>query len=189
MPPLPRHEFDRAYVQRLIAEDPETERHFTRYFGELLSLKLRSRLRSASLVEDARHETFVRVLTALKRKGGLDSAGSLGAFVNAVCNNVVFELYRADARSEPLGAEVDPEDDRGADAETKILADETAFRVRRALAAMPPKERELLNWLFFDERDKDVICRQLNVDRNYLRVLLHRAKARFKERFADEGVD
>jgi RNA polymerase sigma-70 factor (ECF subfamily) len=45
--------------------------------------------------------------------------------------------------------------------------------------------------LFFEERDKDDICRTLNVDRNYLRVLLHRAKAKFRDRFlsdADEGV-
>src|SRR6185436_13757895 len=109
LPSLPRYEFDSAYVQRLIAEDPETERHFTRYFGDLLSLKLRSRLRTASQVEDARQETFVRVLTSLKQKGGLDSAGSLGAFVNAVCNNVVFEMYRAGSRTEPLVDDLDPE--------------------------------------------------------------------------------
>ena len=189
LPLLPRYEFDSAYIQRLIAEDPETERHFTRYFGDLLALKLRSRLRSASLVEDARQETFVRVLTSLKQKGGLDTAASLGAFVNAVCNNVVFEIYRAGQRTEPLGDEMDPEDDRQTDAATKILLDEDRFRVRRALAALAPKERELLSWLFFDERDKDSICRDLKIDRNYLRVLVHRAKAHFRERFQSEGLE
>jgi RNA polymerase sigma-70 factor (ECF subfamily) len=189
LPALPRYEFDSAYIQRLIAEDPETERHFTRYFGDLLSLKLRSRLRSASQVEDARQETFVRVLTSLKQKGGLASAASLGAFVNAVCNNVVFEMYRAGGRTESLADDLDPEDDRQTDAETRILRDEDRFRVRRALAALPPKERELLSWLFFEERDKDGICRELKIDRNYLRVLLHRAKARFREQFVAEGME
>jgi RNA polymerase sigma-70 factor, ECF subfamily len=189
LPPLPRYEFDSAYIQRLIDEDPETERHFTRYFGELLSLKLRTRLRSPSLVEDARQETFVRVLTSLKQKGGLDTAASLGAFVNAVCNNVVLEMYRAGRRTEPLDEAIDPADERQADAETRVLRDEDRFRVRRALAALPEKERELLSWLFFDERDKDSICRTLNVDRNYLRVLLHRAKARFREQLAAGVMD
>ena len=46
----------------------------------------------------------------------------------------------------------------------------------------------MLRWLFFDERDKDGICRELNVDRNYLRVLVHRAKMRFRERFT-AGAD
>ena len=150
----------------------------------MLSLKLRGRLRSASHIEDARQETFVRVLTSLKQKGGLDSAASLGAFVNAVCNNVVLEMYRAGRRTEPLQEATDPVDDRQPDAEARVMRDEDRFRVRRALAALPDKERELLSWLFFDERDKDSICRALKVDRNYLRVLLHRAKARFREQLA-----
>ena len=64
-----------------------------------------------------------------------------------------------------------------------VAAGEDRERVRAALVALAPKERELLTWLFFDGRDKDEICRELQVDRNYLRVLLHRAKNRFRERF------
>ena len=188
MPPLPRYEFDSAYIQRLMAEDPETQRHFTGYFGNLLSLKLRSRLRSPALVEDATQETFARVLTSLKKKGGLDNAATLGAFVNSVCNNILFEMYRAGRRTEPLEDDVDAADGQP-DAETVVVALEDRERVRRALEALPDKERELLRWLFFEERDKDRICRDLKVDRGYLRVLLHRAKARFKERYAAETAE
>jgi RNA polymerase sigma-70 factor (ECF subfamily) len=46
---------------------------------------------------------------------------------------------------------------------------------------MPEKDRKILSWLFFEERDKGEICANLRVDREYLRVLLHRAKARFRE--------
>src|SRR5499426_1171556 len=86
-----RFEFDRAYLDRLASGDPDTERHFTRYFGDLLSIKLRSRLRSPAQVEDARQETFLRVMKALRQPGGIQSAGGFGAFVNTVCNNVLFE--------------------------------------------------------------------------------------------------
>ncbi len=168
-------------MDRLIAEDPETERHFTQYFGTLLSMKLRSRLRSPAQVEDAKQETFLRVLTTLKKKGGLTSAESLGAFVNTVCNNVLFEMYRAGSRAEPLEEDVDPADERAISAEGLVVAGEERDRVRRALAALPQRERDLLKWLFFDDRDKDEICRDLDVDRGYLRVLLHRAKQRFRE--------
>jgi RNA polymerase sigma-70 factor (ECF subfamily) len=168
-------------VDRLIAEDPETERHFTQYFGTLLTTKLRSRLRSAAQVEDAKQETFLRVLTTLKRKGGIESAESLGAFVNSVCNNVLFEMYRAGSRAEPLEEEVDPPDERAASAERSLLVGEEREQVRRALAELPQRERDLLHWLFFEERDKDQICRELGVDRGYLRVLVHRAKQRFRE--------
>jgi RNA polymerase sigma-70 factor (ECF subfamily) len=186
--PLQRFEFDRGYVQRLVAEDPDTEQHFVKYFGELLSLKLRSRLRSRALVEDARQETFKRVLTTLKEKGGLASAESLGAFVNGVCNNVLFELYRAGSRMQPLPEGHDQRDQGNPGAEAWRMASDERDRVRRALAGLPQKEKNLLRWLFFEERDKDDICRELNVDRDYLRVLVHRAKAQFRRRY-EEGPD
>ena len=34
--------------------------------------------------------------------------------------------------------------------------------------------------LFFEEKDKDEICKDFGVDRDYLRVLLHRAKQSFR---------
>ena len=186
MPALERHAFDRAYIDRLIAGDPQTEEHFTRYFGTLLTIKLRSRLRSPARVDDARQETFVRVLTTLKAKRGLDRAETLGAFVNAVCNNVLFEFYRADARTTGLDDHDEP--DARADIESAVMAAEEQAQVRDALHGLPEKDRTLIRWLFFEGRDKDEICRDLQVDRPYLRVLLHRAKARFREQFMREAV-
>jgi len=188
LPRLPRYEFDRAYVERLIAEDPDTEQHFSRYFGDLLSIKLRGRLRSAAQIEDAKQETFARVLRSLKSEKSLAAPEALGAFVNSVCNNVLFEMYRGESRTAQLDETFDAADDRAAGAEMSIIADEERDRVRAALAALPKKECDLLTWLFFDGRDKDAVCRELNIDRNYLRVLLHRAKARFRERFTEEGT-
>jgi RNA polymerase sigma-70 factor (ECF subfamily) len=112
----------------------------------------------------------------------LASPESLGAFVNSVCNNVLFELYRSGSRTSSLEEGYDaPEDKPGMDA--ILLAAEDRERVREALADLPPKDQDLLQWLFFEERDKDEICRVMNVDRNHLRVLVHRAKLRFRERF------
>jgi RNA polymerase sigma-70 factor, ECF subfamily len=182
----PRFSFDVEYVRRLIAEDPETERHFTEYFGDLLTLKLRSRLRSPAQVEDAKQETFVRVLIALKKKGSLATPESLGAFVNSVANNVLLETYRAGGRTTPLDDEVnEPETDQPS-AEWRVLKAEEQLRVREAIAGLPQRDQDLIRWLFFEDRPKDDICRELNVDREYLRVLFHRAKQRFRERFSAE---
>jgi RNA polymerase sigma-70 factor, ECF subfamily len=186
---LPRYEFDGPYLQRLIAGDPDTERHFTGYFGDLLSLKLRSRLRSREQIDDAKQETFARVLMSLKRKGGVKTPEALGAFVNSVCNNVVFELYRSGSRTVPLEEEFDAADERQPTADSTIAAGEDRERVRAALVALPQKERDLLTWLFFENRDKDQVCRELNVDRDYLRVLLHRAKNRFRDQFVQQGTE
>jgi RNA polymerase sigma-70 factor (ECF subfamily) len=183
LPLRPRFSFDGDYVQRLIAGDPDTERHFTEYFGDLLTLKLRPRLRSAALAEDARQETFVRVLTALKKKGSLASPESLGAFVNSVCNNVLMETYRATGRADQLDEELDEPEASDPSAEWRVLKDEERTKVREAIAALPQKDRDLIRWLFLEDRPKDDVCRDLNIDRDYLRVLFHRAKQRFRERF------
>ena len=184
--PLERYEFNRSYIDRLIAADAETERHFSRYFGDLLTLKLRAKLRSATQVDDVKQETFVRVLATLKKKGGITSPEALGAFVNSVCNNVLLETYRSGSKVSPLDEGYDGPDERVAGAESTLLESEKRAKVREALAGLPPKDRELLRLLFFEERDKDAICEAMNVDRNYLRVLLHRAKGHFRDRWSAE---
>jgi RNA polymerase sigma-70 factor (ECF subfamily) len=187
--PLTRFEFDGPYVDRLIAGDAETERHFTAYFGDLIALKLRSRLRSPALVDDVRQETFLRVIRTLREKG-IDSAPSLGAFVNSVCNNVLFETYRAQTRARLSAA--DPLETIEAPAESvegRLVDEAEDARVRRAMAELPDRDRQLLRWLFFEEQPKDEICRRLGIDRSYLRVMLHRVKGRFREVFARLAVD
>src|ERR1019366_7414688 len=92
-----RKSFDAEYVRRLIQCDPETERDFAAYFGELLAIKLHSRLRAPELIQDVTQETFLRVLRTL-RQSGIDSPEALGSFVNSVCTNVLFEVYRAQSR-------------------------------------------------------------------------------------------
>jgi RNA polymerase sigma-70 factor (ECF subfamily) len=185
LPPFqPRHAFDSAYISRLVAEDPATERHFTKYFGDLLSLKLRGRLRSPALIQDARQETFVRVLTTLKQRGGLERPETLGAFVNSVCNNVLFEMYRSQTRTTALDEDAPETPDSAASVESGLMVAEDRDRLRRALEALPQKEQDLLRWLFLEERDKDDVCRELKIDRAYLRVLLFRAKARLREQLA-----
>jgi len=79
-----RQTFDGHYVQRLIEGDGATEANFVAYFDSLLTFKLRSRLRSADLIQDVKQETFLGVFRMLRQGRGLENAGSIGAYVNAV---------------------------------------------------------------------------------------------------------
>ena len=53
-------------------------------------------------------------------------------------------------------------------------------RVRKILSRLPARDHELLRAFLGEEKDKDKVCRDIGVDCNYLRVLLHRAKDKFK---------
>lgn len=189
---LNRDSFDGDYVRRLTEGDPDTERHFAQYFGDLLLIKLRVRLRQPQLIEDLRQETFVRVLAALKTTKRLHSPESLGAFVNSVCNNLLFEMYRRDSHQKTFETDdpFDPPDDQ-VSIESRMVTQESCEAVRKTLEELPTKDRELLRMVFYEDLDRNQICRTFNVDREYLRVLMHRAKARFREcllrRYSQEG--
>jgi len=183
-PPLQFFAFDGEYIEGLCAGDLQTQEHFVKYFTELLHLKLRSRLQSRQAVEDVRQETFARVLTTLRKENGLRQPDRLGAFVNTVCNNVLFEHYRANSRSESLDEDDRPEiPAMGANAHDLAAANQLKGKVREILAGMPARDRGVLKAIFLDERDRDDVCREFGVDGEYLRVLLFRAKQNFKAEY------
>ena len=173
--------FDESYVERLRAGDFRAQEHFVAYFSELIQLKLRSRLRSPQAIEDVRQETFARVFTALRQEGKIRNPERLGAFVNSICNNVLRESYRASSRDSSL--EDEEENDLPAasiDIFGAVAAKQMGEKVRAILEELSEKDRRLLREVFLEERDKDDVCRDFGVDRDYLRVLLHRAKQSFK---------
>jgi RNA polymerase sigma-70 factor (ECF subfamily) len=176
------HAFDGLYLEQLRSGDFRTQEHFVSYFSELIRLKLSKRLRSRAEVDDARQETFARVLTALRKDNGVRQPERLGAFVNSVCNNVLLEYYRSDSQAPPADAEeVQANIPDPALSVVDVIANrEMQSEVRHILDELPEKDRRLIKAIFLDERDKDEVCLDLGVDREYLRVLLHRAKKSFK---------
>lgn len=173
--------FDAPYVERLRSGDFRTQEHFVAYFSELIQLKLRARLRSLQAIEDVRQETFVRVFAALRSPGGIRQPERLGAYVNSICNNVLLEHYRSSSRSESIEDEPQNElPDPVIDVLGAVAAKQLEEQVREILDKMPERDRRILREVFLEERDKDDICRDFGVDRDYLRVLLHRAKQSFK---------
>lgn len=177
------HSFDDSYLSRLRTGDFRTQEHFSAYFGALIKIKLGSRLKSPEAIEDVRQETFSRFFVAL-RDGKILQPERLGSFVNSICNNVLLEHYRSNVRNTPL-------DDAGEqnfrasefDPLGSLAAKETEKRVREILSKLSERDRRLLREVFLEERDKDEVCREFGVDREYLRVLLHRAKRAFKSSY------
>ena len=175
--------FDESYLSRLRSGDFRTQEHFCSYFGALIKIKLGSRLNSREMIDDLRQETFARFFVAL-REGKILQPERLGSFVNSICNNVLLEHYRTAGRSTSL----DDDDEINIPASDFDLvgalgAKETELKVRTILDKLPERDRRLLREIFLEERDKDDVCRDFGVDREYLRVLLHRAKQAFKSTY------
>lgn len=124
-------------------------------------------------------ETFARVFAVLRKDGGLRQPERLGAFVNSVCNHVLLESYRSTNRYDAL-----PElPATGLDALEVASARQIKGKIREILLDLPQRDRLLLKAVFLDERDREEVCREFGVDREYMRVLLHRAKQEFKAEY------
>jgi RNA polymerase sigma-70 factor (ECF subfamily) len=172
--------FDEDYLSRLRSGDYRTQDHFSAYFSALIKIKLGSRLKSPEAIEDVRQETFARFFVAL-RDGKILQPDRLGSFVNSICNNVLLEHYRSSSRNTSL----DDEEENNfpalnVDLLGALSAKEREKKVREILEKLSERDRRLLREVFLEERDKDQVCRDFGVDREYLRVLLHRAKQAFK---------
>ena len=175
--------FDAPYVNRLAEGDPATEAHFSAYFQRFLTLKLRARRLSPQMAEDIRQETLFRVLRALRQGSGVTQPDRFGAFVNAVCNNIVMEYLHKEGRH-PQAPEHTPEPaDQRVDMDSSLISEESKQLVAEVLKGLASKDREILRMIFFEEADRRDVCRRLGVEADYLRVLLHRAKSRFEQAY------
>jgi len=183
--PIP---FDNEYLVRLRNGDPETERHFVSHFSNVIRLSMRYRLRSWELIEDIRQETFLRVLNFVRSDRSLDRPERLGAYVHSVCINVMMELLRASTRHPPIPEEAQNLADGRVSSESDVVTRERKELVRMILATLSENDQKILRAVFLEEADKDQICKRFQVDRDYLRVLVHRAKNRFRESLDKSGM-
>lgn len=165
--------FDSKYIDALLHDNAEYVNHFSSYFGALLRTKLRSKLRNTELVDNVIQETLLRVMQQVTNgKAGLPER--LPAFVNSVCNNVMLEAFRVSSHSRGRRSELSNNVDE------ELISEERRVLVQRVLEELPARDRELLIKVFFEDRSQDEICERMDVDAEYLRVLIQKARARFR---------
>jgi RNA polymerase sigma-70 factor (ECF subfamily) len=179
--------FDENYLQALRDRDPDAENLLIAHFSRPVQLKLRVRLRSPDLIQDAHQETFLRVIRYFSSGKTLDNPASLPGFIHSVCHNVALEFLRSHTRQPQVPENAPDVADSSPGPDRQLSSVQSAEMVKRVLEEMPEKDRQLLRRVFLDEEDKDLVCREFQVDRNYLRVLLHRARNRFRSAMKQDG--
>jgi len=167
--------FDSEYLDRLKARDPRTQEHFAGHFNRLLAIKLRCTGIYGSQMDDLRQDTLIRALKSIYQ-GKVDSPQSLPAFVYGVCNNVIREFIRGEITTRVRDTNEFPDlPDPRYSAEDHLRQQEVRRSVASVLNNLPEKDRAILKAVFIAEDDKDAICHEHGITRDYLRVLLHRS--------------
>jgi RNA polymerase sigma-70 factor (ECF subfamily) len=129
----------------------------------------------ASLAEDATQEAFLRAFRAL---GRFRPEASFRAWLRTIAVRCAIDVIRrrkpeAALPPEPAGL---PEDSRHEDSDL----------LRAALAALSPLEREILLARELEGVDDRTIARRLDMTVTAVRVRVHRARRRVRQRFERE---
>ena len=151
---------------------------------ERLRLKLRYKVlyhvgHNCADVDDLVRESLTRFIRAEQRHQ-IRNMEEFGAFLNGVCRNVILE-YRRRIRREPMLDREDPLPEAGVRPDADIL--ELRDAIDNGLAGLADRDRAILRALYLEGRDKDEICLEWKMSDAQFRVVLFRAKERFRRAY------
>ena len=154
---------------------------------ERLRLKLRYKVlyhvgHGCADVDDIVQESILRFLRAEQRQS-IRNTTELGAFLNGVCRNVILE-YRRRTRREPIADPDIPIPDPGSRPEAEVL--EMRDAIDHSLGELAERDRSILRDLYLEGKDKDEICKERGMTDSQFRVVLFRAKERFRRLYVPE---
>ncbi len=136
-------------------------------------------LRAPHDAEDARAETFLRVLQAI-RGDRVHSPEALASFVLSTTRNVIREHVRQQRRSEQLD---DEEMEKRADIFEPAHDDDSDVKnaIAKVVRRLKDREQAFLRMYFYEELPNDQIARALGIKEERLRLIKSRALKSFRE--------
>jgi RNA polymerase sigma-70 factor (ECF subfamily) len=151
---------------------------------ERLRLKLRYKVlyhlgHNCADVDDVVQETLVRFFRAEQRQT-IRNTEELGAFLNGVCRNVILEHRRRIKREPPADPDM-PIPDVGVRPEAEVL--EMRDSIDNGLRELAERDRMILRSLYLEGKDKEAICKEWGMSDAQFRVVLFRAKGRFRRAY------
>ena len=161
-------------------DGPEFEELYRQSSDRVLGLCLRM-LGARDEAEDAAAEAFLKAHRALAR---YDPARPFASWILTIASRVCLDRLRRRRLERRLF--VPPAEDPAepvalADRQLRrLLAGESRRRVRRALAGLPERDRQVLVMRYYGELAYDEIASALDLKRNHVAVLIHRAKQRLR---------
>jgi RNA polymerase sigma-70 factor (ECF subfamily) len=136
-------------------------------------------LGSTSLAEDVTHDCF---LSLLRQPGKFDSSrAALRTYLLAAARNLSSKHFRH-AGNEVTVEELpeEPRQPEGAEPLRQLLDEELSSEVQRAVASLPPLQREALILFEYEELSLAQVALVVGADVGTVKARLHRARQRLK---------
>jgi len=171
-------------VRRIQGGDKSAETELVERYQERLRHVLLNQMANRDDVEDVMQTTFSVVIVKLRERG-IDEPARLGGFIYGVAKNIRLANW-----SEQTKHQHEPElefvNDESPGPEQQISSMDTTRIVRQLLGELgEERDRQILIRIYVYEQDKELVCRELNIDQSHLRKVLYRAKRRLQALFVE----
>jgi RNA polymerase sigma-70 factor, ECF subfamily len=170
-------------VSRIMAGDQQAEAELVDRYNRGVRVIIRRELGDSAIADDLYQETFCLILEKIRR-GGLREPEKLTAFVCSVTRNLVTGYFRRAARREIVTETEEiarlphpaPSQLEG------LLRKEKTEIVRQVLKDMPnERDVQAIFRFYIAEEEKEQICADLGLTSLQFNLVLHRARARYRE--------
>jgi RNA polymerase sigma-70 factor (ECF subfamily) len=170
-------------VGRIRAGDQQAEAELVECYNRVVTRIIRQKVADTTVADDIYQETFCIVIEKI-REGDIREAEKLSGFVCGVARNLVIKYFQRAARQEHL---TETEETLSlahpaADQLEQLLQKEEADIVRQILKEMTnERDIQVLFRFYLAEHDKERICADLGLTGLQFNLVLHRARARYRE--------
>jgi len=182
---LTQQELDFQCLQRTQAGDMRSlSELFDRYTPLLYPVALRI-LRSPADAEDAVQDAWLQVW---KRSASYDARrGTVAAWLLTVVRSRALDRYRSVASRSRAESRVDPEPVTAPEDPTRrAMHVELRDRVRDAMAALAPQQRQVIEIAYFEGRSQSEIAKQLNAPLGTVKSWTRQGLMRLRELLPQE---
>ncbi len=169
-------------VQRIQRNEPSGMEDLYHVFARGIRFYLCRQLGPQEL-DDRVHDTFLIVVQAIRR-GDLREPERLMGFVRTVVRRQVAAHIDSLVHSRREEVEINVNTrlpDRTWNPEQSLASQENVTLMRRVLASLSLRDREILVRFYLREQTQEQICQEMELTETQFRLLKSRAKARFGE--------
>lgn len=136
-------------------------------------------LRDRAAAEDLAQEVFVKLWQALPR---YDGRAKLSTWIYAITRNAAVSALRSQRREVSLSDDAIAAEAEDVAEPVRGEGDERALR--RAVTALPEKQRLAVTLYYFDERTVEEVAEMMGMPVNTVKTHLHRARASLAKEIA-----
>jgi len=177
---------DEMYVERAVCGDQNAYGALVRKYQNMVYRLALSIIGDCEAAEDVAQETFLRAYESLPR---LQKPASFAAWIAGIARNLCRNLLRK-RKNTPLSLDYLAElgHEISAPGETPDHRIELFEAMRRIIAEMPPKYREVLDLRTAEEYSYNEIADFLGISLNAVKSRVYHAKAEVLKRARKEGL-